>query len=93
MVDEKTVRKIAELARLSLSEGEIKRFSKELSSILDAFKDLQSVNTDGIKPTFQPVDVKNVVRDDVVEKCLSQQKALANTKNKEKGFFKGPRVI
>ena len=46
-----------------------------------------------MKPTFQPVDVKNVMRQDVVEPSLSQKEALANAKQKEQGHFKGPKVV
>src|SRR3989344_2439602 len=44
-----------------------------------------------IKPSFQPIEVKNVLREDSVQKC--EEDMLSNTKNKEEGFFKGPKVI
>ena len=93
MLDRKTVHKVAEVARLNLTEGELSRFSEDMNSILDAFKALGKVDTRDVKPTFQPVDIKNVTREDKVEPSISQAEALANTENKEEGQFKGPKVV
>ena len=86
------VRKVAQIARLKLSDQEVRKFSKDLESILDAFKDLERVPTRNVRPSFQPIETKNVLRKDRIEQSLTQEQALANAKNKEKGFFKGPKV-
>jgi aspartyl-tRNA(Asn)/glutamyl-tRNA(Gln) amidotransferase subunit C len=93
MMDRKTVKKVAEIARLNITDGELGRFSDDMSSILDAFKVLGRVDTKRVKPTFQPVDMKNVTREDKVEPCLPHEDAMANTENKEEGHFKGPKVV
>jgi len=93
MMDRKTVEKVAEIARLRLTEEELDRFSKDMASILQAFKVLDKIETKDVKPTFQPVEIKNVMREDVIEPCISQEEALANTRNKEEGQFRGPKVI
>ena len=93
-LDEKTVKKVAEVARLNLTQEELNQYSKDLTNILEAFKELGKVKTDGVHPTFQPVEVKDVFRDDVVEPSLSQEQALSNIKkNKEDGCFKAPKVV
>lgn len=84
---------VARTARLHLSENEKRKYSKDLKNILKAFKVLDKAAVARVKPTFQPVEVKNVVREDIVEPSLSQKDALANTKNKEKGYFKGPQAM
>jgi len=93
MIDKKTVKRVAEVARLELSEKELDNFSEDLVSILEAFKVIEKVDTQKVKPTFQPVEVKNRTRPDAVEPGLSQEEALTNTRNKEDGFFKGPKVV
>lgn len=55
MIDKKEVKHIAELARMGLSEKEIEKFQKELSSILDYFEALDEVKAD-VEPTFHPVE-------------------------------------
>lgn len=93
MIDEKTVKRVAEIARLNLTPAELKGFSKELAEVLLHFRKLRRLDTGKVEPTFQPVDVRNVTREDAPGKCLSQKEALANAKNKERGFFKGPKVV
>ena len=92
-IDKKTVRKVAEIARLGLAEKELGRVSRELEKILEAFRDLGSVDTKAVKPAFQPLDVKNVMREDQVEESLTQEEALSNAKQKEDGYFRGPKAV
>lgn len=93
IVSEETVRHVAASARLNFTDEEIKKFQKDLNNILDAFKDLQKVDVKNVQPSFQPIPIKDVLRDDVMESCLDHSKALANTQHKEKGAFKGPRAV
>lgn len=92
MPEKPDIKRVAQIARLKLSEHELHKFSKDMESILEAFKDLERVPTKGIKPSFQPIETKNVLRKDRVEPSLKQEQALSNTKNKEKGLFRGPKV-
>ena len=93
MIDKKTVEHVASLARISLKEEEKKMLAKELSAILNAFSIIKQVNTEKVKPAFQPIELKNVVREDKIEKCLSQKEALSNADQKEEKLFKGPRIV
>ena len=92
-VDKVLLEHVAELARLKLSEKEVKEFIPELKEILEAFSKLDKVDTKGIKPSFQPVELKNVTRDDKIKPCLSQEESLSNSPNKKDGYFKGPKVV
>lgn len=93
VVDKKTVKKVAELARLDLTDKELERFSRDLVEVLSAFKTLQKIPTKGVKPSFQPIDVKNVLREDKIEPSIPRKRLLKNLKNKEDGYIKGPRVV
>ena len=86
-----TVEKVAKFSRLNLTADEKQKFQKDLNDILVAFKILDEAKADE-KPSFQPYDIKDVLREDKEEEPLGQ-KALDNTKHKEKGFVKGPRVV
>ena len=92
-VDEKLIEHVAEVARLKISEKEKKQFAKELKEILDSFSKLDEVDTKGIDVSLQPVELKNSLREDKEEKCLSQDEALSLTENKKDGYFKGPRAV
>jgi len=89
-ISKEEVRHIAELARLELSEEEISRFQKELSSILDYFSKLREVDTKGIEPTYQTTKLENVFREDRVEEKggLTQEEVLSNAPEKKDGYIK-----
>ena len=93
MIGKDMVMKVARLARLNLTEKEAERFSRDLESILRAFKDLDNVDTASVKPSFHPLETKNVFRKDEPRPGLTQDEALANARNRESGYFKGPRVV
>ena len=90
-IDIDTVMHVANLARLNLTKSEAKKYQKDLNEILAAFKVLKDVKSN--KPSFHPLDVKDIFRKDEPEKCLPREEALKNTEHKEKGFFKGPRAV
>jgi len=93
MSDKKILERVAEVARLELTDKEAAAYARDLRDILKAFRGIDKVPTKNVKPTFQPVDVKDVMRPDTVEPSLSQKEALANAKQKEEGHFKGPKVV
>ncbi len=92
-IDKELLLKVAENARLELSQREIKEFLPQLREILESFSKLDVLDVSQEKPSFQPLPLKNVFRDDKVEKCLSQKEALSNTKHKKDGYFLGPKVV
>ena len=92
-VSRDTVKKVAGVARLNLSEAELAKFSVDLDSILAHFRVLQKADTRGVEPSFQPLPMENVLREDRVERGLSQKEALANAKLREQGYFRGPKAV
>ena len=60
------VLRLAQLARLALSDDEVEEFRKELSEILQYVEQLQQVDISGLKPTNQVTGLTNVTRDDKV---------------------------
>jgi len=65
---EEQVRHIAKLARLNFSDEEVKKFSKELTQILDYIEVLQEVDTSDVEVTAQITGLTNVSKGDDV-KC------------------------
>jgi len=93
-LDKDLVLGIAKNARLNLTESEIKEFLPQLKEVLDNFSEINKLDIpDSVKPSFQPIEVKNILREDKTEKCLTQEEALENAKHKKDGYFKGPRAI
>jgi len=89
-VDREMIKHVAEVARLRLTEKEIEIFLPQMKEILSAFSELDSIDVEGVKPSFQPFQLKNAMRDDVAHESLSHEDALANSKSTKDGYFKGP---
>jgi aspartyl-tRNA(Asn)/glutamyl-tRNA(Gln) amidotransferase subunit C len=60
------VLKLARLARINLTEDELKEFTGEFDAILGYIEKLQSVDVDGLEPTIQVSGQTNVMRADTV---------------------------
>lgn len=90
-IDKELVNRVSRNARLKLSEEEIEKFTQQLKDVLEAFKSLDEVNTDKIKPSFHPQEISDVYREDKSEKF--DWDPLANTNHKERKYFKGPRIV
>jgi aspartyl-tRNA(Asn)/glutamyl-tRNA(Gln) amidotransferase subunit C len=90
---EEDVAHLAWLARIELSDQEQRRFTAQLNTILEYFAMIDRVDTRDVRPTFHAFDLVNVMRDDVVEPCLTMEEALRNAPRREKGYFKAPRIV
>ena len=70
------VRHIAKLARLTLNEKEVEKFSTELTSILQYVDRLQKVNTAGVEPLKNVTGMANAWRKDAVAGCEASPDSL-----------------
>ncbi|MFN0217530.1 MAG: Asp-tRNA(Asn)/Glu-tRNA(Gln) amidotransferase subunit GatC [Hyphomicrobium sp.] len=92
-VDEATVRRIARLARIRISDAEAKGLESELSGILDWVKQLDEVNTANVEPMTRVVGQALPMREDVVTDGEMAGAVTANAPNSEDGFFVVPKVV
>ena len=84
---------VALLSRLEFSGEELDKFTGQLDAILEYIDVLNQVDTSGVEPLAHVLDLKNVVRPDVVRTSLSRELALSNAPEAEDGFFKVPRIV
>lgn len=89
-VTRELVQELAKAARLILSEEETDKYTQQLSVILDAFKELDEVSTDGVEPSYHPIEIKDSLRGDKPEKW--KWDPLANVKDHEGKYIRGPRI-
>ncbi|HEY4547790.1 MAG TPA: Asp-tRNA(Asn)/Glu-tRNA(Gln) amidotransferase subunit GatC [Pedomonas sp.] len=92
-VDEKTVRRIAHLARIKLDDADVEPMMKELNGILNWVEQLSEVNTDGVEPMTSVVAQKMRWREDVVSDGNIQEDVLKNAPEAQFGFYAVPKVI
>lgn len=81
------VRHVAKLASLPLTGQEEEKHTQQLSKILDYIEQLNGVDTSAVEPIYNVSGNANVARDDKVSKSLTQDQALANAPQQDKGFF------
>ena len=84
----KEVKKIAQLARIELTNEELETYSRQLSSILTHIDELKELNTDEVPITTQVTGLTNVFQDDVVEKCEAVDEILKQATEMEGGGVK-----
>lgn len=92
-VDTTTVRRIAALARIAITEGEAERLAPELGAILGFIEQLGEVDTTGVAPMTAVIPNDLRLRDDVVTDGGIRPAVLANAPQAEHGFFTVPKVI
>ena len=93
MIEEKDVEHIANLARLHLSDDEVKKFASQLDRILEHANKISELDTTKIEPTSHAVALSDVFREDTVNFEVSVDTALANAPEKEEDGFKVPKIL
>ncbi len=85
---------LSKLALINLTEEEKERLAKELGDILEYFNKLNELETTNVKPLTHPIEgLKNIFREDIPTKSLSNEETLKNAKYTKDGFFKAPKII
>jgi aspartyl-tRNA(Asn)/glutamyl-tRNA(Gln) amidotransferase subunit C len=87
------VRHIGLLARIQLSDEDVRRFSRQLGHILEAFDKIQALDTQDVEPMVHPVPIENVLAQDELGTSLSPDQALANAPARDEDYFKVPKVL
>ena len=92
-VDTATVKKVAALARIAITDEDATRLAPELSNILGWIEQLGEVDTTGIEPMTAVIPNHLRLRDDVVTDGGIRDQLMANAPQAEHGFFTVPKVI
>lgn len=92
-IDRSTVESVAHLARLSISEDEVRQTTEKITAIMGLIDEMQAVNTDGVEPLAHPLDAVQRLRADEVTEMNQREKLQANAPASEDGLFLVPKVI
>ena len=93
-INDKITRRIADLAKLDLSDQEVKEYSKDLSNILKWMEELKEVDVSEIEPITSVTENELFEREDTVDiKTVDREKMLSNAPEKVGNFFTVPKVI
>lgn len=92
-VDEATVRRIARLARIEVTDEQASSLKGELSGILQWVEQLGEVDTENVEPMTRVVEIELKQRDDVVTDGEKTADVVANAPMSDDGFYMVPTVI
>jgi len=93
MITPQTVKYVAELARIKITEEEIEFLKEQLGKILEYINNLKEVDTDKVEPTRGVFFQENRLREDIPCKKDIFKEILKNAPQKEDNYFKVPKVI
>lgn len=93
MIDQELVKKVAHLARLELTESEVKQMTTQLGSILDYFEQLGELDVNDVQPTTRAIDVSNITRPDQLQVSVNREQMLAIAPDQDGDFFRVPKIL
>lgn len=85
---------LADLSNFSLDESEMDSLQGDLQNIVGYISELDNLNTDGVEPTYQVIEMENVWREDEIKPMEADREALLNLTTEEKeNQIKVPKVL
>ncbi len=92
-IDQATVRKVANLARIRVTDEQVANLEGELNQILQFVEQLSEVDTDGVPPLTSAVEMTQPLRADIVNDGGYPEQIVKNAPASDDGFFLVPKVI
>ncbi|MFN8740570.1 MAG: Asp-tRNA(Asn)/Glu-tRNA(Gln) amidotransferase subunit GatC [Pirellula sp.] len=92
-LSEAEVRRVAHLARLSISDEELPEMTTQLANVLGLVDQLGEVNTDGVEPLVHAIEITNVLQPDRSQPSLVRDEVLQNAPSSDSECFRVPAVL
>ncbi len=93
IISEETIRHVAKLARLALTDDEVHILTPQLSDILDYANELQEIELGDVEPTSHSFPLYNVLRADEPKPGLTREAALRNAPDSDGEQIRVPAVL
>ena len=90
MIEREQVEHVARLARLKLSDEEVRRMASELSGILEHVERISELDLDDVEPTSHVIALENVLRPDEARPSWSAEEVLERAPDPAGGSFRVP---
>ena len=87
------VEHVAHLARLGLTDAELRTLEGQLNHIVDQYAIFAQLDTEAIPPTAQTIELENILRDDVVRPSMPVEAVLANAPAHDGRFIVVPAIL
>tara|TARA_B100000212_G_scaffold278805_1_gene218507 strand:+ start:304 stop:597 length:294 start_codon:yes stop_codon:yes gene_type:complete len=92
-ITEDQVKKVAQLARLSLDNNQVRHHAEQIDKILDYINQLEKIDTKEVPCTTRAIEVINVLRADLNNKFEDRDQLLNLAPSRENDFFKVPKIF
>ncbi|QPC87632.1 Asp-tRNA(Asn)/Glu-tRNA(Gln) amidotransferase subunit GatC [Mesorhizobium sp. NBSH29] len=92
-VDTATVRRVAHLARIAVSDEDAQRMTGELNAILGFVEQLDEVDVSGVEPMTSVIPMEMRKREDAVTDGNKVADIVANAPSTQENFFLVPKVV
>lgn len=93
-MDEKEIKVLEKLCRISLTEEEEKKFAETLGNVLDYIKKLDEVDTEGVEPCSHVIaGIKAPLREDEPQRLIPREDFLKGAPEHVGGMVKVPTII
>jgi aspartyl-tRNA(Asn)/glutamyl-tRNA(Gln) amidotransferase subunit C len=87
------IAKVANLARIALSDDDLAVYGSQLEDILEHAERVQALPTDGVEPTSHPLPMVNGFREDEILASLDRESFLSQAPDAQDGQFRVPRIL
>ena len=87
------IEKLSAMAKLNLYEEEKEKAVEYAEFLAADFEKFKDVNTDGVKPYINAIELTNVLREDKVVKKIDRETLLANAPDQSRGYFRVPKTL
>ncbi|WP_087974679.1 Asp-tRNA(Asn)/Glu-tRNA(Gln) amidotransferase subunit GatC [Oceanobacillus rekensis] len=92
-ISKEQVKHVADLARLAVTDEEVKTMADELSAIIGYAEQLNELDTEGVEPTTHVLDLKNVMRKDEPKEWITHEEAMKNAPDQQDGQYRVPSIM
>lgn len=92
-VTKEDILSMADVAKIELKDEEISRYAESISDIITRAEDLKNMDLADVEPATHPLEIYDVVREDVPDNQVPLEEALLNSESTEEGQFKVPKMI
>lgn len=92
-ITKEQVEHVAHLARLNLTEEELRSMQKDMEAIIDFADQINGLDIGDVKPTAHVIPINNVFREDVAAPSYDREALLKNAANQEDGCYAVPKVV
>ena len=93
LINQETVKRIADLARLALDETEAAGYEKDLGDLLMHFQTIKQIDTSHVRPAYHPRHYDNHLRQDEATESAAPETWLSLARQTKDGFYKVPKVV